>query len=153
MKKFIFILIFLNILFFGTASANIFTGKTFFVSLRTDQTNLRTGPGIEYPIKYTYKLNGLPLEVLGEYEGWYNVRDQDQDEGWINQNLATKKRTVIVINGTQLLYSSNSAESRLLNRLEKNVVAKYRKCRKNWCKITVQNRTGWIEKENIWGVK
>jgi SH3-like domain-containing protein len=153
MKKWASI-IFLSISFFvAKANANVFKDKTFFVSLRADKAYLRTGPGKEYPIKYIYQLRGLPLEVLGEYESWYNVKDKDGDEGWINQNLVTKKRKVIVINGTQILYSSNNSESRPLNRLEKNVIAKYKKCKKDWCKVEVQKRKGWIEKENIWGVK
>jgi len=154
MRKFILVMSFLSVLFFGTdANANVFNDRTFFISLRTSEANLRTGPGREYPIKYIYKLTGYPLEVLGEYESWYNVKDKDGDEGWINQNLVTKKRMVIIINGTQILYSSNNTESRPLNRLEKNVIAKYKKCKKNWCKIEVQKKSGWIEKENIWGVK
>jgi len=154
MRKALLISIFLSIFFLGTnVNANVFNDKTFFVSLRSDNANLRTGPGIEYPIKYIYKLRGLPLEVLGEYESWYNVKDKDGDEGWINQNLVTKKRKVIVINGTQILYSSRSTESRPLNRLEKNVIANLKKCKKDWCKIEVQKRNGWIEKENIWGVR
>lgn len=154
MRKLIFAITFFSMLISGTnANANIFKSKTFFVALRANEANLRTGPGKEYPIKYVYKLKGYPLEVLGEYESWYNVKDKDGDEGWINQNLVTKKRKVIVINGTQILYSSNSTESRPLNRLEKNVVAKFKKCKKDWCKIEVQKRKGWIQKNHIWGIK
>ena len=154
MRKLIVFLMFLSVLFFGiNANANVFNDRTFFVSLRSDKANLRTGPGSEYPIKYVYHLKGLPLEVLGEYESWYNIRDKDGDEGWINQNLVTKKRTVVIINGTQILYSSNNKDSRPLNRLEKNVIAKLKKCKKDFCKVEIKKRRGWIKKENIWGIK
>lgn len=125
--------------------------SSYFISLRSNEINLRNGPGSEYPIKAIYQINNMPLKVLGEYENWYKVQDKDGFEGWLNKNLTSKKRTLIVINGTQIMYKKDDLKSAPIFRLEENVVVKYHKCNENWCKIEKNNKTGWIEAKNVWG--
>ena len=149
MKK-LNIILFLLILDVNTLLAN--TKETIFVSLRSNEVNLRVGPGNEYPIKYVYKIKGMPLKVLGEYESWYKVVDKDNDEGWVSKNLTMKTRYVIVKNGTQILYRRDNIESNPVFRLEENVVAKLDKCNKNWCKVEVNDEKGWLQIQNIWGI-
>ena len=36
---------------------------------------------------------------------------------------------------------------------EPGVLARVVKCEKFWCKVSIQNYTGWIRKVNIWGVE
>ena len=123
----------------------------FYVSLRSDEVNLRNGPGNEYPIKYVYQLKDMPLKVIGEYDNWYKVKDKDNDEGWVNKNLTSKKRTMIIVNGTQIMYKKDNTKSNPIFRLEENVVVKYDKCNQNWCKIEINNKTGWVQSQNVWG--
>lgn len=122
-----------------------------YISLRSNEVNLRSGPGNEYPIKFVYQLKGLPLKAIGEYDNWYKVIDKDGDEGWINKNLTTKKRTLIVINGTQIMYKKNNTNSSPLYRFEEDVIVNYKKCDNIWCKIEKNNTVGWIETKNVWG--
>ena len=142
------------IIFFMVLFANNLFAEdnNLFVSLRSNEVNLRVGPGNEYPIKYVYKIKAMPLKVLGEYEGWYKVVDKDNDEGWVSKNLTMKARYVIVKNGTQILYKKDDLESNPIFRLEENVVAKLDKCKKNWCKVEVNDKSGWLESKNIWGI-
>jgi len=137
------------LLFFDSGAKEI--DDSFYISLRSNEVNLRTGPGNEYPIKYVYQLKDMPLRVVGEYDNWYRVMDKDDDEGWVNKNLTSKKRTLIVINGTQIMYKKDSAESAPIFRLEENVVIKYNKCTHDWCKVEINGRSGWIQTKNIWG--
>ena len=124
---------------------------SFYVSLRSDEVNLRIGPGNEYPIKYVYQLKDMPLKVLGEYDNWYKVVDKDNDEGWVSKNLTSKKRTLIVVNGTQIMYKKDNTNSTPIFRLEENVIVKYNKCNEKWCKVEANNKTGWIQNTNVWG--
>ena len=125
--------------------------EPFFISLRSNEINLRLGPGNEYPIKYTYKLKELPLKVLAEYGEWYKTVDKDGDEGWVNKNLTSKKRTLIVLNGIQNIYKKNNLNSKILFKVEENVILKYIHCDSTWCQININNKKGWVSIENVWG--
>jgi SH3-like domain-containing protein len=122
-----------------------------FISIRSDEVNVRNGPSAEYPIKFTYQIRNMPLKLLGEYDNWYKITDKDNDEGWINKNLATKKRYLIVINGTQIVYKDDNVDSAPIFRVEENVVVEHKKCSNEWCKVGVDGKTGWIQAENVWG--
>src|SRR5688500_14225938 len=69
-----------------------------FVSIASDKAFVRTGPAPRYPIKWIYKKEGFPVEVIQEFDVWRKVRDLDGDEGWINKALLSDKRFVIVRN-------------------------------------------------------
>src|ERR1700722_13389157 len=51
-----------------------------FTSLRTNEVNMRTGPGTRYPIEWVYIRQGIPVEVTAEYEIWRRVRDNEGAE-------------------------------------------------------------------------
>ena len=142
------------IFYFNLSIASLLyaTENSFFVSLRSNEVNLRNGPGNEYRTKYIYKIKSMPIKVVGEYEGWYKIIDKDNDEGWVSKNLTIKKRHIIIKNGTQIMYKKNNLKSVPIFRLEENVVAELEKCSQNWCKIKIRDKTGWVQSENIWGI-
>src|SRR5476649_1199442 len=41
-----------------------------FASLRSDEVNVRTGPGTRYPVDWVFKRKGMPIEIVAEYENW-----------------------------------------------------------------------------------
>ena len=43
-----------------------------FVSLRANEVNLRTGPGVQYPVDWVYLRQSLPVEIIAEYGTWRN---------------------------------------------------------------------------------
>ena len=46
-----------------------------FVSLKKNKVFVRTGPALRYPIKWVYKRNGLPVEIVKEFDTWRKVKD------------------------------------------------------------------------------
>src|SRR6476469_4873338 len=46
-----------------------------FVSLRSDQVNLRVGPGENYPIEWVLTRKEMPVEIIREFEHWRMIRD------------------------------------------------------------------------------
>ncbi|MDP7625068.1 MAG: SH3 domain-containing protein, partial [Rhodospirillales bacterium] len=69
------------------------TGKPLprFVSLRADEVNLRTGPGVRYPVDWVYQRKNLPVEVIAEFGTWRKVRDVQGSQGWIHQSLLSSR--------------------------------------------------------------
>ena len=46
-----------------------------FVTLKSDDINMRVGPGREYPLAWVYKRKGLPVKVIAESDVWRKVAD------------------------------------------------------------------------------
>ena len=67
-----------------------------FASLRSDEVNVRTGPGTRYPVDWVFKRKTMPVEIVAEYENWRKIRDWQGASGWVHQSLLTGKRTFIV---------------------------------------------------------
>jgi SH3-like domain-containing protein len=38
-----------------------------FVSLKQQKINVRVGPGTQYPIRWIYQQQGLPVEIIAEF--------------------------------------------------------------------------------------
>jgi SH3-like domain-containing protein len=130
---------------------NLYAGEIRFISLRNDETNVRLGPSLDYPIKFVYKAKNIPIQVIGEYDNWYKIKDKDGEEGWLNRNLTIKKRHLLVIDGTQIIYRRNSVDSAPIFRVEEDVPLEFKKCDGEWCKVELNNKIGWIQKKVVYG--
>jgi SH3-like domain-containing protein len=123
-----------------------------FVSLSSGQANMRTGPGERYPIIWLYHRKGLPLKVVKEYGIWREVVDPDGAKGWMHRTMVSGQRTAMVRNGLQGLRARPEDTAPILWRIEPGVVGTISDCGSNWCRLTVENRSGYIRYEGIWGI-
>jgi SH3-like domain-containing protein len=125
----------------------------YFASLRSNETNVRAGPGQNYPIKFIYKLKGIPVQVISEYDNWNEIKDYEGQSGWVMQSLITKKRTLMIrtTKGFVNLQKKNNEKSRIIFRLENNVIGDYLKCIERWCALEVSGKKGWVRDEEVFG--
>ena len=83
-----------------------------FASLRSDDVNMRAGPGTRYRIDWVYKRRDLPVEIEREFDVWRWVRDADGIQGWVHQATLMGRRNFIVQKGDATLRSeANDAAS------------------------------------------
>lgn len=122
-----------------------------FMSLKVSEANIRTGPGVRFPIKWILVKKHVPLEVLDHFENWYKVRDEESQEGWIHKNLMSRERFFVVSSNEALLYK-NPKRLYVLYGLEFGVRGKLQSCRNKWCEVKIDKMTGWLKREDIWGV-
>lgn len=125
----------------------------YFASLRAAETNVRSGPGQNYPIKFIYKLRGIPVRVISEYDNWNEIQDYEGQSGWVTQSLLTKKRTLLVRTTKAFInmHSKPNEKSRIIYRLENNVIGDYIKCEDDWCAIKVESKKGWVQRAEVFG--
>lgn len=132
-----------------------------YVSLKSDEVNLRSGPGKEYPTQWVYRRVGLPVEVLKEFEGWRQVRDSEGATGWVNQSLLSGRRTALILpweiqqgkaSATIALKQSNSDNARTSAIVEAGVIANIQSCDGRWCYIIIDKYKGYIEQKKLWGI-
>jgi len=126
-----------------------------FVSLRTDEANLRSGPGTRYPVDWVYTRHDLPVEVIAEFEQWRKIRDWQGTEGWVHETFLSAKRTAVVIGQRRRLRADPDDGSPALALLEPDVVGRLVSCphaQRNYCKLEVEGYQGWLRRDEFWGV-
>ena len=121
-----------------------------FLMLKNNKVNVRYGPGFDYPIKFIYKKNKLPLKVIDKKENFRRIIDHKKNSGWIHISQLKKANSLIVLED-KIIFSKNSKFSRPLFKLEKGRLVILKKCIQDWCKIKSSNYTGWLNTKNSWG--
>jgi SH3-like domain-containing protein len=123
-----------------------------FVSLRSDKVNVRTGPGVRYPVEWVFERKGMPVEVVEEYENFRKVRDIQGTEGWVHQNLLSSRRGVIITGAIRTLRREAREDSPAVARAEPDVVGQLLRCQDQWCRIEIGGFRGWLKRSEFWGV-
>lgn len=125
-----------------------------FVSLRSDEVNLRTGPGQRYPIDWIYARKDLPVEVIAEFEAWRKIRDWQGTEGWVHQSMLSGRRMMVVIGGQRQLRGSDTDSSDTVAVVDPGVLGRLLQCPRNrdYCRVDVGQTQGWLRRDEIWGV-
>jgi len=125
-----------------------------FVNMRVAEVNMRTGPGVQYPVKWVYHRQYLPVEVIAEYGTWRKVRDWQATQGWIHQSLLSGRRTLIVTKAMRTVRQEPDSRSVAVAKVEPNVVGRVLKCGQDlgWCRIEVGRHEGWLRRVDFWGV-
>ena len=123
-----------------------------FATLKSDEVNVRTGPGPRYPIDWVFKRKGMPVEIVAEYENFRKIRDWQGASGWVYQGLLTGKRSFIIPSKTANLYKTPDRTAEVVAKLEPEVMGEIRSCSGEWCRVKVSSISGWLERTDIWGV-
>ena len=153
------ILAFISIIIFSQVS-NADIGKETgleiprYVSLKSNDANIRVGPSKNYPIVIKYIKKNYPLKILEEHQAWRKIEDYKKNTGWIHKSLISGTRTGLVL-------SQEDKNIELLNTLDGSVIGEIgqgniihlEKCKIDWCLVSLGNFIGWINKKYIWGVK
>jgi SH3-like domain-containing protein len=122
-----------------------------FVSLGADQVNLRFGPGEGYPIAWILAREGLPVEIVEEFDTWRKVRLHDGDLGWIHASLLSSRRTVMVAEEIRALRQAPEPDARIVLRAEPGVLGQLLDCDGTWCRVEIEGRRGWLQRDEFWG--
>ena len=121
-----------------------------FLSLKKNKTNVRYGPGLDYPIKYIYRKINLTVKQIDIKENWRRVIFLDNNSGWIHWSQLKKSNSVITIE-EKILFKKPSNFSEPLAKLEKGRLLVIKKCKKKWCNAKTDIYSGWLKSENVWG--
>jgi SH3-like domain-containing protein len=123
-----------------------------FVSLRSDKVNLRTGPGDRYPIEWVLTRKDMPVQIVAEFEHWRRIRDFEGTQGWVHERMLDGKRDIVVIGAVRPLRRQPVANAAVVARAEPGVVARLLECQGPWCRVDAGEATGWLRRDEIWGV-
>jgi len=123
-------------------------------SLRSDEVNLRSGPGTRYPIEWVYRRRDLPVQIEREFEVWRLVEDQDGVKGWVHQATLTGRRNFVVKGSERVLHRSASEDAAAVARLKPGVLGRIRACdpKLGWCEVQVGDYRGFLKRAELYGI-
>ena len=122
-----------------------------FLMLKNNKVNVRYGPSFDYPIKYIYKKIKLPLEIIDKKENFRKIIDHKKNSGWIHISQLRKSKSLITTE-QKILFRKPTRFSKPIAKLDKGRLLIIEKCEINWCNITTEKFSGWIDKNDIWGL-
>lgn len=124
-----------------------------FVSLRSDEVNLRAGPGTRYPIEWVYKRRDLPVEIDREFDVWRLIKDEDGVRGWVHEATLTGRRSFVITGAERTLRSGPEDDAAPVALLKPGVVGRLRSCEAAaaWCQVQVGEYGGWLRRGEFWG--
>jgi SH3-like domain-containing protein len=149
-------------LFAGAAAAQETTGSVSglpiprFVSLKPSDTPMREGPSKDHRIRWVFKREGMPVEIIAEFENWRRVRDSEGDDGWVYHARLSGRRTAQISPKLKAenvtLHARDSESSAVVARLQPGVIGAVEQCTGRWCRITGEGFDGWTQQDRLWGV-
>ncbi|MDA9288926.1 SH3 domain-containing protein [Alphaproteobacteria bacterium] len=123
------------------------------VSLKQSLVFVRSGPGLNYPIKFELRKKKYPMKIISEYYNWRQVVTYNNIKGWIATHLLSSVKTGLILK-TTFLKISPSNQSLSKAKLLPQLLIEIKKCNTEWCKVIIVKNDkfdGWVEKKFIWG--
>jgi SH3-like domain-containing protein len=124
-----------------------------FAALRAEKVNLRSGPSENFPIQWVYVRRGLPVEVIANFDIWRKIRDSDGTEGWVNQQMLSGRRSVLISGAVRDLRHDPKSDAGIVAKLEAGVIASLSKCNPDWCEVKAGGYKGWLMRSEVWGLE
>jgi len=124
-----------------------------FVSLRSDQVNFRAGPGFQYPVDWVYQRDGLPVEIVGEFDVWRQVVAPDGGTGWVHEATLRARRAFYVTTAQAVLRANPAPDANPVAYLEQGVTGALLACPAagDFCKVAAGHESGYLAREDFWG--
>ena len=126
-----------------------------FVSLKAGLVNVRVGPGVDYPLKWSFVRRGLPVEIVAEFGNWRRIRDWQGEQGWTFGPLLSARRTALVAPWSKakpaLLRSDAATNASIVAVVQPTVLVRLIRCDGKWCEVAAKARQGYIRQTGLWG--
>ena len=154
-----FLCFILTLIFINTAIAENFGSQTGlklprYVSLKSNDSNIRVGPSKNYPIRIKYISENFPLKIVEEHNDWRRIIDYENNQGWIHKSLIKRQRNAIIQSeSNETIYIFNIPDGKVIGEIDLKLIVNLDKCKLRWCLITKNNHKGWINKKYLWGVE
>jgi len=121
------------------------------VSIKGSVVNMRSGPGTHTDVLWQLE-RGYPLQVLQRKGGWLQVRDFENDKGWVARALTGQTPHHIVKAEVANIRSGPGTGYRIVGKAERYDLMRTRGARSGWVRVeSGAGVSGWMSKRLLWG--
>ncbi len=121
------------------------------VSVDRSVVNLRSGASTQHTILFELG-KGYPLEVILRKGSWLQVRDFENDKGWIYRPMVGRKAHLVVKATIANVRSAPSTNSRILGKVEYGELLRTLEHRSKWVRVQREGGAqGWVARGLLWG--
>lgn len=121
------------------------------VSIEGKIVNMRSGPGTGSQILWELE-QGYPLQVLKRKGDWLQVRDFENDKGWVARQLTGSTPHHIVKVRIANIRSGPSTRFKVVGQSERYDLLLTRGSNAGWVKVQRDDGVkGWVSKKLLWG--
>jgi SH3-like domain-containing protein len=114
--------------------------------------NVRTGPGVRYPIDWIFHRKAMPVELLDAFETWRKIRDWEGGIGWVHQSMLSGRRMIMVTGAVRAVRARPDPQAEAMAQAEPGVVGRLLECSARWCRVELGGQRGWLLRNEFWGV-
>ena len=121
------------------------------VSIKGSVVNMRSGPGTNTEVLWELE-RGYPLQVLQRKGSWLQVKDFENDKGWVARTLTGKVPHHIVKASIANIRSGPGTGFRVVAKAERYDLLRTRGTKTGWVRVERDDGVkGWISKRLLWG--
>ncbi|WP_372658715.1 SH3 domain-containing protein [Hydrogenophaga sp.] len=121
------------------------------VSVKGSTLNMRSGPSTKTEVLWELK-RGYPLKVVKRQGRWLQVRDFEDDSGWVARSLTGSTPHHVVKSRIANVRKGPSTRTRILGKAEYGELLRTKEKKGKWVRVQRPNgQTGWIAKSLLWG--
>ncbi len=125
-----------------------------FVNLKNSETWGRLGPSFDYPVRYIFKRQNLPVKVIAETRDnvWRQVEDPEGMTTWVHRSqLVSSNMVMITRDGGVLMRRAANPDASGRAILQQGVIVRSEICERRWCRVRTSDYRGWVPQNALWG--
>ncbi|MQM32754.1 MAG: peptide-binding protein [Candidatus Accumulibacter phosphatis] len=121
------------------------------VSIKGSIVNMRSAPSTRSEVMWELK-RGYPLQVLKRKGSWLQVRDFENDKGWVAKSLTNREPHYIVKASVANMRSGPGTRYRIVGKSERYDLLRTRAAKSDWVQVERSDGVkGWVAKRLLWG--
>ncbi len=121
------------------------------VSIKGKVVNLRAKPSLSSEVLWELD-KGYPLQVLKRRGNWLQVRDFENDRGWVAKSLTGRTPHYIVKSKIANIRRGPGTRHRIVGKAERYEVLRTREKKSGWVRVERSDgQKGWISNKLLWG--
>lgn len=121
------------------------------VSIKGNTVNMRAGPSTNATILWELD-KGYPLQVIKRQGSWLQVRDFENDRGWVARSLTNKVPHYVVKASVANVRRGPGTQHRIIGKAEQVELLRTRETKGRWVRVERSSgQSGWIAKSLLWG--